>query len=169
MLQNTCLLLLAICIVWHHCLLFLLCAHVCSKIFFVSEWAPSPCGLLKFNRCHICTDLWAKLCYIFTAHIHTYDGRLHFHRCVSVQLLGGYPIPGLGRGVPHPRSGWGVPHPDGVPPRHGTGYPPRHGMGYPPDMGWGTFPRPGMGYPPRHETGYPQDLRWGTPPLDRSA
>ena len=42
---------------------------------------------------------------VITARVRTYDGRLCFHRCVSVQLLGGYPIPGLGRGVPHLRSG----------------------------------------------------------------
>ena len=45
---------------------------------------------------------------LFTARVRTYDGRLCFHRCVSVQLSGrGYPVPNLDRGVPHPRSGWG--------------------------------------------------------------
>ena len=38
---------------------------------------------------------------MFTARVRTYNGRLCFHRCVSVQLPwggGGYPISGLGRG-----------------------------------------------------------------------
>ena len=44
---------------------------------------------------------------VITARVHTYDGRLCFHRCVSVQLSGGYPVPSLGGGVPHLRSGQG--------------------------------------------------------------
>ena len=61
--------------------------------------------------------------WIFTACVRsTYDGRLCFHRCVSVQLSGvggvssprsvggGYPIPGLWVGGIHPRSvGEGTP------------------------------------------------------------
>ena len=35
---------------------------------------------------------------IITTRVRTYDGRLCFHKCVSVQLSGGYPISGLGRG-----------------------------------------------------------------------
>ena len=61
----------------------------------------------------------------FTARVRTYDGRLCFHRCVSVQLLGGgtpslsipipiHPCPG---GVPDPALDGGVPQPwiGGVP------------------------------------------------------
>ena len=73
-----------------------------------------------------------------------YDGRLCFHRCMSVQLWGGYPISGLGRGVPHPgsrsrgvpspRSG-GVPHPrsrgDPIPGPGGVLWVPPH-----PDQVW---------------------------------
>ena len=80
---------------------------------------------------------------------------------------GGYPIPGLARGVPHgtgypPDLRWGtlqtwdrVPPPPnlgwGTPPRPGTGYPPRPGMEYPPWTWDGVPPppRPGMGYPPQ--------------------
>ena len=55
---------------------------------------------------------------IFNARVRTYDGRLFFHRCVSVQLsggggftpskvwVGGIPRP-RSRGIPHLRSGWG--------------------------------------------------------------
>ena len=58
---------------------------------------------------------------LVTARVRTYDGRLCFHRCVSVQLWGGgYPVPSIGRGgtpsqvwlgegLPHLRSGGGTP------------------------------------------------------------
>ena len=129
--------------------------------------------------------------FIFTARVRTYDGRLCFHRCVSVQLWGGggwYPISGLmvGRGLPHPRSDGGgylspgqmvggVPHPrsnggGGVPhPRSGWW---RGSRGTPPGQVWMVggypgYPQPGLddgGY-----LGYPHRQVWmvgvpGVPP-----
>ena len=104
----------------------------------------------------------------FTARVRsTYDGRLCFHRCVSVQLSGW--------GVPHPRSGWGGGYPisglddGGVPyPRSGwwQGYPiPGLDGGGTPSQVWmeGT-PWPGLydgGYP---GTPPPTMTGWGTPP-----
>ena len=82
---------------------------------------PSKASLLCFWDLYNCF-------FIITARVRsTYDGRLCFHRCVSLQLLGGFPITGLERGVPHHRSGWGVPQ---VPPYHDW-------MGYP-------CPQPGL-------------------------
>ena len=146
----------------------------------------------KFSWTWACSKVKASLCCllihnanIFTARVHTYDGRLCFHRCVSVQLSeGGYPIPGLGRGVPHPRSGLegGVPHPRSgeVPhPRSGWrgtpsqvwpgGYPISgwgyliSGWGVPPDQVWMIGGIPGV--PPHTWDGVPPyiDLGWGTP------
>ena len=106
--------------------------------------------------------------------------------CVCSTFGGGYPVPGLGRGVPHPRSGqggtpsqvWlvGVPHPRCgphlvPPPRPRSGWwggtqgTPHTWDGVPPyiDLEWGTLPslpRPGMGTP--LPLPHP-DLRWGTP------
>ena len=117
------------------------------------------------------------MCYLYwvvlvTARVRsTYDGRLCFHRYVSVQLWGGgwYPISSLDRGgtpsqvwtrgggTPsqvqvggtHPRSGWGD-----TPSQVWSG-------GYPILLMGGTPPfRPGMGgflgYPP-------SKIGWGTP------
>ena len=118
---------------------------------------------------------WDQIrCSLVTARVRsTYDGRLCFHRCVSVQLLrgGGLPHPKVcvGGGT-HTSSGWwgvpqvwmvgdtqgtphkGVPHPvmveGGTPSSHGRGLP-----RVPPPS------RLGRGYP-----GYPLDLRLGTLP-----
>ena len=82
----------------------------------------------KHNRLHFKKAISR---YFFTAHVRsTYDGRLCFHKCVSVQLSGrGGPVPGLcvggtpsqvWRGAPsqvwvgrYPIPGlwWGVPRP----------------------------------------------------------
>ena len=84
------------------------------------------------------------------------DGRLCFHRRLSIHIFreggthpadGRYPIPGLDRGVPHPRCGWRVPHPA--------------------DGGGGTLSEVMMGgYPiPGHDGGTPSQVwMWGVPP-----
>ena len=97
---------------------------------------------------------------IFTARVRsTYDGRLCFHRCVSVQLSGG--------GVPHLRSGQGrYPIPDlGVPHSANLGTPSQvwsGGGGYPIlPMGWWVPPIQDWIGPP------PSKIGWATslPPL----
>ena len=133
-----------------------------------SKVVQKPKFSLKTYSTHVCLaeldKLTSKLVMvsvvhsIFTARVRsTYDGKLCFHRCVSVQLLGGgrYPMPGLdggwypipcldGRGYPIPGldGGWWYPIPglDG-----GGGIP--H-----PRSGWLGVPRPGLdggsgGYP----------------------
>ena len=57
------------------------------------------CTLPTVVKLLVLTIGYLQAAWIFTACVRTYDGRLCFHRCVSVQLCGGgYPIPGLGRG-----------------------------------------------------------------------
>ena len=122
---------------------------------------------------------------LFTARVRsTYDGRLCFHRCVSVQLLGGggYPIPGL-RGYPIPGLDGGR-YPSQVWMVGGTpsqvwmvgGYPgqvwmvgeyhipgldglgvPRTGWHTPNHHDWMGYPPPHnwMGYTPHDWMGYP--------------
>ena len=97
---------------------------------------------------------------IVTACVRTYDGRLCFHRCVSVQLSGGgvYPIPGLDGGggypipglggwgggeVPHPRSGWWR----GDTPSQVWMVGGNQGTPHHPDLGYPPPSRPEMGYP----------------------
>ena len=98
-------------------------------------------------------------CFLITARVRTYDGRLCFHRCVSVQLsggggtpsqvwVGGYPISGLGGGgypIPGPGpGGYPVPGPGGYPiPSLGV-YPIPGPQGYP-IPGPGGYPIPGLG------------------------
>ena len=125
---------------------------------------------------------------LFTARIRSMTGRYCFHRCLSVNILGGVPHPGLdGGGVPHLRSGgtpsqvWGggYPIPEvGVLPQPGL-----DGGGYPISGGYpgqvlmmGGIPHPG-GYPgqilmmggvpptsrPGWDTPHPPTLGWGTP------
>ena len=104
---------------------------------------------------------------IITVRVRTYDGRLCFHRCVSVQLSGGVPhsrsgrggipIPGLAGGGGTPSQVWPGGYPSKVWLGGGTpsqvwsgGVPPDQvWMGYPPGPGTGSPPpRPGTGYPP---------------------
>ena len=108
--------------------------------------------------------------------------------------VGGYPIPGLGRGVPEvlPYKVWILQPPliwDGVAPRIWDGVPPILGWGSPPDMRWGTPlwtwdwvppqtwdqvpPRPGTRYPQTWDRVPPWTWYWVPPPtrsgLDRVA
>ena len=127
---------------------------------------------------------------IITARVRTYDGRLCFHRCVSVQLSGGgYPIPSLSRGIPHPRSGGGgysISGRGGTPSQVGGGTPsqvwggtpsqvqggtpsqvggyPISGLGGYPIPGLGGYPIPGPGVPHLRSGGVPHlRSRGGTP------
>ena len=114
----------------------------------------------------------------------SYDGRLCFHRCVSVQLSGGgvprprsewgggtpcqvwvggtpfkvwvgVPCCRSGWGIPCSRSGWGVPHP-----RSGQGVP-----GVPPWPGLDGERYPGCPWPGLDGGGYPHHQEWmGYPP-----
>ena len=71
-------------------------------LFFITEEIGPFCNLsLVTKKERPRTSFGSKkssfiVLYIFTAHVRTYDGRLCFHRCVSVQLSGG--------GVPCPKS-----------------------------------------------------------------
>ena len=61
---------------------------------------------MSFTGTMVTIPCWFSLCTtnsrtIFTARVRTYDGRLCFHRCVSVQGGG---VPGPGRGGPRSRS-----------------------------------------------------------------
>ena len=112
-----------------------------SCIFVVSELViKRPMGFLSF----------------VTTRIHsTYDGRLCFHRCVSVQLLGGWGAPSqvwmVGGVLPHPRSGWsGVPHP-----RSGW-------CGGTPSQVWMLW---GVPHPRSGWWGYPTTMTGWVPPL----
>ena len=103
---------------------------------------------------------------LVTARVRTYDGRLCFHRCVSVQLSGAGGTPSkvwLGGGGTPSQVYPGYP-PDQV----WIGYPPQTWDGEPPtpDLGQGTPPGPGMGnHPPQTwDRVPPLDLGWGTPP-----
>ena len=52
--------------------------------------------------------------FLVTAHIHSMMGRYCFHRCLSVNILGGIPHLRSGWGIT-PFQVWGVPHVRGVP------------------------------------------------------
>ena len=107
---------------------------------------------------------------LITARIRRMTGGYVFTGVCLFTFAGGYPIPGVDRGVPHSRSGWGVPHS-----RSGLGGYPIPGLdgrypipgldggGYPiPDVD-GGYPFPGGGVPhSRSGWGYPILLMGGT-------
>ena len=109
----------------------------------------------------------------FTARVRTYDGRLCFHRCVSVQLgggtrsslgWGGYPIqPWMGGYPIQPWMGWGLPNSaldGGVPNPALDGGDTRSSLG-------GGVPNPALdgGYPIQPWTGGYPNLGWEVPHL----
>ena len=95
---------------------------------------------------------------IITARVRTYDGRLCFHRCVSVQLSGGgYHVVSLGRGGT-PSHVW-----LGGYPISGPGGYPISGLGEYPIPGPRGYPIPGPGVPHPRSWGVPHPRFGGTP------